>query len=132
MFTCPKCERQLRSLKQWHFCAKVQLGDLFKDKAEELEYIFDQLLAEIVDWEDVIISTTKNCVVFVHRKTFLVVKPMKKQLEIKFYSATENNDVAINKSILWNSKYENHVRLLNVDALTPKIFSFIKQSYQIC
>lgn len=131
MQTCPKCERELRNPNQWHNCVKVNIGDLFKNKAEELEFIFDRLLAEIIDWENIAVSATKNCVVFVHHKTFLVVRPMKTKLDIKFYSEKEQNDFPITKSLVWNSKYENHIRISSLDELTTEIYNFIKQSYKI-
>jgi hypothetical protein len=131
MWTCPKCERELRSPNQWHYCLKVNIGDLFKNKAEELEFIFDRLLTEVIDWDDVVVSATKNCIVFVHRKTFLIIRPMKKQLDIKFYSEKEQNEFPIIKSAIWNSKFENHIRISSLDELTPNIYSLIKQSYQI-
>lgn len=131
MQTCPKCERELRNPKQWHNCIKVNIGDLFKNKAEELEFIFDRLLAEIIDLENIVVSATKNCIVFVHHKTFLIVRPMKTQLDIKFYSEKEQNDFPIIKSLVWNSKYENHIRISTLDELTTEIYSFIKKSYQI-
>jgi hypothetical protein len=131
MQTCPKCERELRNPNQWHNCVKVNIGDLFKNKAEELEFIFDRLLAEIIDWENIVVSATKNCIVFVHHKTFLIVRPMKTQLDIKFYSEKEQNDFPIIKSLIWTSKYENHIRISTLDQLTTEIYSFIKKSYQI-
>jgi hypothetical protein len=131
MWTCPKCERELRNPNQWHYCLKVNIGDLFKNKEEELEFIFDRLLAELIDWDNVAVSATKNCIVFVHNITFLVIKPMKKQLDIKFYSMKELNEFPIIKSTLWSSKFENHIRISNLDELTPNIYSLIKQSYEI-
>lgn len=131
MQTCPKCERELRNPNQWHNCVKVNIGDLFKNKAEELEFIFDRLLAVIINWENIVVSATKNCIVFVHHKTFLIVRPMKTQLDIKFYSEKEQNDFPIIKSLIWNSKYENHIRISTLDQLTTEIYSLIKKSYQI-
>ncbi|HTH82168.1 MAG TPA: DUF5655 domain-containing protein, partial [Mucilaginibacter sp.] len=87
-WVCPKCERELKNETQTHYCAKVNLDSLFEGKSAELILTFDKLLLLIADWDDVAISTTPNCVVFVHRQTFLVIKPMKSALDIKFYSAT--------------------------------------------
>jgi Domain of unknown function (DUF5655) len=131
MHICPKCERELRNPNQWHNCVKVNIGDLFKNKSEELEFIFDRLLAEIIDWENVVVSATKNCIVFVHNKTFLIVRPMQTQLDIKFYSEKEQSNFPIIKSAIWNSKYENHIRLANLDEVTTDIYNFIKNSYRI-
>ena len=97
--TCPKCERELRNPNQWHNCVKVNIGDLFNGKADELEFVFDRILTEIVDWENVAVSATKNCIVFVRNKTFLIVRPMRTQLDLKFYSDTELSEFPIAKSV---------------------------------
>ncbi len=131
MWTCPNCERELRNLNQWHNCVKVNIGDLFVNKAEGLEFVFDRLLSEIIDWENVLVSATKNCIVFVHHKTFLIVRPMKTQLDLKFYSEQEQNELPIIKSVVWHSKYENHVRLASLDELTADVYAFIKRSYHL-
>ncbi|MFC4231804.1 DUF5655 domain-containing protein [Parasediminibacterium paludis] len=129
MWTCPKCERELRNPNQWHNCVKVSIDSLFEGKAEELVFVFDRLLSEIVDWDNVVVSATKNCIVFVHHQTFLIIKPMKKVLDLKFYSATHQEEDPIVKSIFYSGKYENHIRLASLDDITPTIYSHLKQSY---
>ncbi|NJE06935.1 hypothetical protein E3E36_12495 [Thermococcus sp. M36] len=96
-----------------------------------MEFVFDKLLSEIIDWENVTVSATKNCIVFVHNKTFLIVKPMKTQLDLKFYSEKEHTNFPIIKSILWNSKFENHIRVAKLEELNERVFAFIKKSYKL-
>ena len=90
-WVCPKCERELLKENQTHYCARVSIDSLFKGKPDELVLVFDKILAEVADWQDVLVSTTPNCIVFVHRKTFLVIRPMQKVLDVKFYSETASN-----------------------------------------
>ena len=130
-WTCPKCERELRNPKQWHNCVKVNIGDLFKNKSAELEFVFDRLLAEIIEWENIAVSATQNCIVFVHNQTFLIVRPMKTQLDFKFYSDKEQNEFPIIKSIAYSGKFENHIRVSNLGELTNEVYSFIKKSYKL-
>ena len=130
-WTCPKCERELRNPNQWHNCVKVNIGDLFKNKATELEFVFDRLLAEIVEWENIAVSATQNCIVFVHNQTFLIVRPMKTQLDLKFYSDAEQSEFPIIKSIAYSGKFVNHIRVSTLDDLTKEVFSFIKKSYRL-
>ena len=131
MYSCPKCERELKNPKQWHNCVKVSIDSLFNGKAGELILIFDKLLTEIIDWQNVAVSATQNCIVFVHHQTFLIIRPMKKQLDLKFYSAKEENNLLITKSNLYSGKYENHIRLGSTEELTPKVIVLIKQSYKL-
>lgn len=129
MYTCPKCERELKNPNQWHNCVKVSIDSLFEGKAEELVFVFDKLLAEIVDWENVAVSATKNCIVFVRNQTFLIIKPMKKELDLKFYSTIPLEDEPILKSIAYSGKFENHIRVSTLEDVTPIVYNFIKQSY---
>lgn len=131
MWTCPKCERDLKNPNQWHNCVKVSIDSLFEGKAEELVLVFDKLLSEIIDWENVAVSATQNCIVFVHNQTFLIIRPMKKQLDLKFYSEKEQEEFPIIKSIFYSSKYENHIRVSSLSELTTNVYSHIKQSYKL-
>jgi len=71
---CPKCERELKHKNAWHNCVKVDLNSLFEGKSPDLSFVFDKLLLEIMDWKDVLVSTTQNCIVFVHKQTFLIIR----------------------------------------------------------
>ncbi len=129
MWTCPKCERELISPNQTHYCKKVSMESLFEGKSNELIYIFDYLLAQIIDWEDIAVSTTPNCIVFVHRQTFLVVRPMKKELEVKFYAEFYSEIFPIKKSIAYAGKYVNYIRLSSLEEVTLQVIELIRKSY---
>lgn len=128
---CPKCSRQLKNINAWHYCAEVSMDDLFAGKPDDVVLVFDELFQKISAWDNVAISATKNCVMFVRNKTFLVVKPMTKCLEVKFYSTDPIEDEQIYKCSLYNSKYEGIIRLQYTQQLNPTIFNYIKESYLI-
>ncbi len=129
MWTCPKCERKIKHANQWHNCVKVELDSLFEGKEEQLIYAFDRILSEIMDWDGVAVSATANCIVFVHNQTFLIIRPMKKQLDLKFYSKVESTEFPIIKSIAYGGKFVNHIRVSSVDELTPEIFKYLRDSF---
>jgi len=130
-YICPKCERELVSESQSHYCAKVSLDDLFKGKNDELMLLFDKLLAEVADWPDVLVGTTPNCITFVHRQTFFVIRPMQKQLDLKFYSAKPIESSPVIKSIALAGRYQNNIRLSNINELRPQLFGWIRESYKL-
>jgi hypothetical protein len=130
-WTCPKCDRELLRENYPHYCIKVSLDTLFEGTDAELILVFDKILAEVADWNGVIISTSKNCIVFVHRQTFLVIRPMKKMLDVKFYSAELLHDGLFSKSVFYSGKYEHHVRLSKTEQLTPALFNYMLQSYRL-
>lgn len=126
---CPKCERELVNEKQRHYCAKIGLDTLFAGRSPELVLVFDKILAEVADWDDVLISTSPNCIVFVHKQTFLVIRPMQKQLDLKFYSATRLEGPMKVKSVVHAGRYVNNVRVALLTDLSPLLFKLIKNSY---
>ena len=131
MWTCPKCERELKNANTWHNCVKVSIDSLFEGKAGELVYVFDKLLSEIIDWDDVAVSATQNCIVFVHHQTFLIIRPMQKLLDLKFYSSVELEGFPIIKSVFYSGKYENHIRISTLEQVTPEIFGYLKKSHRL-
>ncbi|MBD1387533.1 hypothetical protein IDJ75_19770 [Mucilaginibacter rigui] len=131
-YTCPKCDRELTSESQRHYCARVSLHDLFKGKPDELLLLFDKLLAEVADWPDVLVGTTPNCITFVHRQTFFVIRPMQKVLDLKFYSAAQLTEPPVIKSTgITGKKFENHIRLSLTGELRPQLFAWIRESYEL-
>lgn len=128
-WTCPKCERELVNEKQRHYCAKISLDSLFAGRSPELVLVFDKILAEVADWEDVLISTSPNCIVFVHKQTFFVIRPMQKQLDLKFYSATRLEGPMILKSVAHAGRYVNNVRVALLTDVSPLLFKLVRNSY---
>lgn len=130
-WVCPKCERELKSETQTHYCAKVNLDSLFEGKSAELMLAFDKLLLSVADWDGVAISTTPNCVVFVHRQTFLVVRPMKAVLDVKFYATAPPTGLILYKSYIYSGRYANHFRISKLEDLTPIMIRYIRESYEL-
>lgn len=126
---CPKCERELKKPNQMHYCIKVSVDDLLKGQSEDLVLAFDKLLAEVADWNDVTVSCSKNYIVFVRNKTFFLIRPMKKQLDLKFYSSKPPEKSPVTKSTLRAGRYENHIKISSLNDLTARVFMFIKDSY---
>jgi len=131
MWTCPICERDLKRENQWHMCIKADLNTLFEGKPKELEYVFDKILAEVYDWDEVIVSNTKNAIMFVHKQTFLIIRPMSKFLDLKFYSTEQQLCPPFFKSTQISKKFENHIRISKLEELTPTLQRFIRQSYEL-
>lgn len=130
-WTCPNCERELQNPGQRHYCARVSLDSLFKDRPAELVLVFDKILAEVADWEGVLVGTTPNCIVFTRRLTFLVIRPMKRELDIKFYSKVPHPEKPVLKSVAWGNKFENHIRIAQLDDLRPALFGYLRESYEM-
>lgn len=130
-FICPKCDRPLTKENGWHYCKKIGIDSLFSGKPAELLFLFEQLLAEVGSWEGVSASATKNCVVFIGMKTFLVVKVMKTELDLKFTLPEEMDDFPIYKRAVYGKKTEHYIRLVTEEDLDKDVFKLIRRSYEM-
>ena len=130
-FVCPKCDRPLTKENSWHYCKKVSIDDLLQNKPASLVLAFDKLFAEVGNWPDVSASATKSCIVFITSKTFLVVKVMKSELDLKFVLPEENDEFPIYKRQAYGRKLEHYIRIQDESDVDRDVFRFIKQSYEL-
>lgn len=131
LFTCPKCDRPLTKKNSWHYCKKTDISSLFENKPPALKLLFDKLFAEVGTWEDVYASASKTCIVFIAAKTFLVVKVMKRELDLKFVLPKEMDAFPVYKIARYGNKTEHYTRLSSEEDLDADVLSMIHQSYEL-
>jgi hypothetical protein len=129
-WTCPKCERELPWRDYRHYCARVSLDSLFEGRPEELVLVFDKILAEVADRPKVLVGVTPNCIVFTRRVGFLIIRPMKKWLDLKFYSSIPHPEKPVIKSVAAGKKFANYLHVSTLDDLPPGLFVYIRESYE--
>ncbi|TAE13704.1 MAG: hypothetical protein EAZ47_10700 [Bacteroidetes bacterium] len=128
---CDECGRTLIHANQWHCCFNQEIDNLFLNKPTELLYAFDKVLCAVANFDDVEISATKNCIVFFKRQTFLVVKPMKQVLDIKFYLKEPFYGANIYKVALYGKQHEHHIRISHAEQIDDAVLKYFKASYQL-
>jgi hypothetical protein len=128
---CPKCERTLKQANQWHCCINQDIDTLFENRPTELIFVFDKILTYAFDLDEIEISATKNCIVFFKTQTFLVVKPMRKELNVKFYLEDPNVNYPFFRVAKYGKQFEHHIRVSTIDEVNETLFTFIKQSYYL-
>ncbi len=85
MYTCPKCERKFKVNNQSHMCTTKTIDDLFENRADNVVLAFESVLNVTMDWEPQSIGASVNTVIFTNKKAWLIVRPMTKELDLKFY-----------------------------------------------
>ena len=131
-FTCPKCLRPLTRAHSWHYCKRLTYDDLFTGKSPALRQLFDDLLRRLLQWPGVRASASKTCIVFLHHKTFLVVKVMKTQLDLKFVLAAPSDEFPIYKHQAYGKKLEHYIRLSDASDVDETVWRLLRESYELC
>jgi len=127
MWTCPKCERQFKTTNQSHACGVATLDDLFEGKPDHLLLAFDRILAEVIDWQPCSVGAAKKAVVFTSKKAWLIVRPMKKELDLKFYYEEELRSGLLKKVAPWTrNKFAHHIRVQGPEDITPQLLDLLR------
>lgn len=129
MWTCPKCEREFKTTNQSHSCGETTLDALFANKPDDLLLAFDTLMMEVINWEPCSLGAAKKAVVFTSKKAWLIVRPMSKVLDVKFYNDQPLESRHIHKIDMWGKKYAHHIRLKNEEELNEEIFKLLRMGH---
>ncbi len=130
MWTCPKCERNFKSANQWHSCSNRTIDELLEGKPDELVLAFDRILLEVIDWKPCSVGVAKKSIVFASKKAWLIVKPMSKELDLKFYNDQALENDALKKVVETYGKFAHHIRIHEEYELTEDVFQLLKIGHQ--
>lgn len=129
MWTCPRCNRQFKTKNQSHSCVTKTIGDFFADKPDNLVLAFDQILTQVIDWEPNSVGTSQNAIIFTSKKAWLIIRPMKKELDVKFYYSTPIESGLVKKVTVFNGKYAHHFRIQDEQEVTSDLVELLKMGY---
>ena len=129
MWTCPKCERRFKTTNQSHSCVPQDLGRLFLDRPDELVLAFDTLMREVLVWEPNSLGATQNAIVFTNRKAWLIVRPMRKELDVKIYQDEELDHGRIKKIHEYRGVYGHHFRIREEEEVDRELLELLRLGF---
>lgn len=130
MWNCPNCKRNFKVNNQSHMCVNKTVDDLFVDKPDNLVIAFDAIYQIVMDWEPCTAGASVNTVIFTNAKAWLIIRPMSKELDVKFYYG-EPLDAAIFKKVtLFGKKYAHHIRISNELQISREIVSALRKGWE--
>ncbi|MEL6697108.1 MAG: DUF5655 domain-containing protein [Bacteroidota bacterium] len=130
MWTCPKCERNFKSKNQSHYCTQIDMDTLFEGKPEGLLLAFDELLVGVAGWEPLSVGVAKHAIVFASQKAWLIVKPMSKELDVKFYFDQKLESELLHSIKMWGKKYAHHLRFKQPEQVTAEVFQLLRKGFE--
>lgn len=129
MWTCPKCHRRFKSTNQSHMCTTKDVGEIFMKSTDELVLAFDRIMTEVLQWEPCYMGASTKSVVFTNAKAWLIIKPMKKELDVKFYHSDKIESDLVKKHTDYRNKFAHHIRVASEEEITQKHFELLRMGY---
>ncbi len=129
MWTCPNCERNFKSTNQSHMCTDTTIDDLFAGRPDGLILAFDAILVGVIDWEPCSVGTSTKAIVFTKEKAWLIIRPMSKELDIKFYHPEKIEHRLVRKTAHWGNKFAHHIRISDEDEVTDELIELLRKGY---
>ena len=129
MWVCPKCERNFKSNNQSHMCSTKSVDNIFEGKPSNLILAFDQVLVSVIDWEPCTVGASTNTIVFTKEKAWLIIRPMSKQIDIKFYYPTKIDHRLVMKVTHYGNRFAHHIRISQENEVTTELLSLLRKGY---
>ena len=130
MWTCPGCNRRFKTANQWHSCGETTIDEIFAKSSDELILTFDRILTEVVSWEPCTVGAAKKAVVFTSKKAWLILRPLKKELDLKFYCDQPIESDLPEKVRPSFGKFAHHIRLQNEEQVTSEVIDLLRQGFE--
>ena len=129
MWTCSKCERRFKHDNQSHYCTTKSIDDLFEGKPENLILAFDKILVDVFEFGDISIGASVNTVIFTNKKAFLILRPMSKVLDLKFYYHEPLKSAKFHKVVEYGKKFYHHIRVKDEFEVDDEVIQLLKKGY---
>lgn len=130
MWNCPKCKRKFKSTNQFHMCTSKSIGEIFFDKPDALVIAYDDIVQRVSAWKPNSIGASVHAVVMCSKKAWLILKPMKAALDVKFYYDEQIDSDRLKKVYQNGSKYAHHIRISHPDELDDEIFRLLSMGFE--
>lgn len=131
MWTCPQCERAFGRDNQSHMCtgALKDIWEIMEGRSDELLLAFDSLMSALLEWEPCSVGASKHSAIFTNTRAWLIVKPMSRALDLKFYMPAPMEHPLLHKVHTYRNKHSHHVRVEGEHGLTPELFDLLRAAY---
>lgn len=111
-------------------CTEVDLGTLFDGKSDELVIAFDDIVQMLTQWEPFNIGVAVHSIVVTSQKAWLIIKPMKKELDLKFYCDHPVESDRIKRVTEYREKYAHHIRVSGPEQLTDEVYRLLREGFE--
>ncbi len=105
------------------------MDDIFAEAPDHLLLAFDRILQHVMVWEPCTVGPARKSVVFANKAAWLIIKPMSKQLDVKFYYGSPIDHAKVKRITEYRGKYAHHIRVSNEEEITTEVLELLKMGY---
>jgi len=130
MWTCPKCDRIFQKHNQSHICVKKDVGELFVDRPDELVLAWDKLHQSLMEWKPQAFAATTKSIVYTSKKAWLIIRPHKRFIDLRFYHSVEQNSPRIRRKVDYQNKFAHHIKVEHEDQIDGELIDLLREAFE--
>ena len=133
MWTCPHCNKTFAKENQWHVCVNLPPEAALEGKAAILTTLFESLLAQVQNFAEFQVSASTKAISLYasNHKTFLVLQPKKKWMDVLFFLDREETEFPVFKVVPRSkTSWAHYVRLHDEEDLDAQLVRWIAEGHQ--
>jgi len=130
MWECPTCHRLFKNTNQSHMCSTKDIGELFVGKPDALVLAYDDIYQVISGWKPFSCGASVHSIIVTSKTAWLIIKPMKKELDVKFYSAHPVDSERIHRTTTYSNKIAHHLRIRDPIQVDQGFFDIIRHGFE--
>ncbi len=111
-------------------CTTKTIDDLFVGKRENVVLAFESVLRVTMDWEPQTIGASVHTIIFTSRKAWLIVRPMSKELDLKFYYNEPLDSSLIFKIVPYGKQFGHHIRLKDGSHMSNELIDLLRKGFE--
>lgn len=110
-------------------CSQKDIGELFIGKPDDFVLVYDQIEQHVMQWQPHSVGASIHSIVFTNKRAWMIIKPMAKAMDIKFYTGEPVDHKLIFKVTEYRNSYANHIRLSHPDEVTDECIELLYIGY---
>jgi Domain of unknown function (DUF5655) len=111
-------------------CTTKTIDDLFANRPDNVVLAFESVLNVTMDWEPQSIGASVNTVIFTNKKAWLIVRPMTKELDLKFYYSEPLDNGMVFKIVNYGKVFAHHIRLKDGNQMTNELIDLLRKGFE--
>lgn len=110
-------------------CVVKDVGELFEGRPDALVLAWDALTQTVMDWQPNVYSASTKSIVYTSKKAWLIIKPMKAELDVKFYHEDRLESPRVKRYQNYRNKWAHHLRIADEMHIDREVITLLRQGF---